>query len=239
MRMEHTQLQTLWPSHGLIDTWRCPEFTHLITWGGDPTTRLENLLKQTTENLWTAAYIAPQSSTTNLLEAVSAQVYEDGDVPADQVERACIVCVWSRPHCSWNLVAVISNIPTNLEDDLLDSLCLLSSGEEQTTADLVDGLGWYVNDTTFEGNITAPNEEVFAAMELIASLSVSPKPTVAQWNAWGTDPAFGFAFNGLFVTALNRYPGVTIAPVKISNPFLTPREGVFTRILNLFKKDKS
>lgn len=240
MKVEHPQLQALWPASGFIDTWRCPDFAHLISWGGDPNALLEGLLKHTTENLWTAAYIIPHASTTNLLDAISAQVYEEGDMHSpDQLEQSCAVCVWSHPNCQWNLVAVISNIPTNLDDDLLDGVCLLSTGEEQTTADLVDGLGWYVNDTLFEGNITVSNEDVFAAMDLIACLSVSPKPTAEQWNIWGTDPAFGFAFNGPFVTAINRYPGVSIAPVKISNPFITPREGLFTRILNMFKKDQS
>lgn len=240
MDFEHTQLQPLWPSHGFVDTWRCPEFAHLITWGGDPTTLLVNVLKQLTENLWTAAYCIPSNSTQDLLETLSAQVYEEGNAPSpEQSEQVCVVCVWSHPNGQWNLVAVISNTPTNLDDDLLDGVCLLSTAQEQTTADLVDGLGWYVNDTVVEGAITVPTEDLFAAMDLIASLSVLHQPTADQWNTWGTDPAFGFAFNGLFVPAINRYPGVCIAPVKIPNPFLTPRERVFTRLLSIFKKEKS
>lgn len=240
MKLEPNQLQELWPSQGFVDAWRCPELARLITWGGNPDTLVVDLLKQTTENLWTAAYLIPQNSTQNLLEAVCAQVYEEGDVQSpDQLEQACVVCVWSHPNCQWNLVAVISNIPTNLDDDLLDGVCLLSTGEEQTTAELVDGLGWYVNDTALENTITMSNEDLFAAMDLIASLSVVHQPTADQWNTWGSDPAFGFAFNGLFVPAINRYPGVCVAPVKIPNPFLTPREGILKRIVNLFKKDKS
>lgn len=240
MKLEHTQLQALWPSQGFVDTWRCPDYAHLITWGGDPDTLQRELLKQPTENLWTAVYLIPAPSTDSLLNTLRTKVHKEGDVQSpEELEQSCLMCVWSHPNGQWNLVAVISNIPTNLDDDILDGVCLLSTGEEQTTADLVDGLGWYVNDTAFEGNITASNEDVFAAMDLIASLPLPQHPTVTQWNTWGTDPAFGFAFNGLFVAAINRYPGVCIAPVKIPNPFLTPREGVFTRIANLFKKDKS
>lgn len=242
MKLEPNQLQELWPSQGFVDAWRCPKFAHLITWGGDPTQLLLDLFKQSTDDLWTAAYLIPQNSTQNLLDTLSAQVHEEGDVQSpDQLEQACAVCVWSHPNCQWNLVAVISNIPTNLDDDLLDGVCLLSTAQCQTTAELVDGLGWYVNDTALENTITMSNEDLFAAMDLIASLSLSVahQPTADQWNTWGSDPAFGFAFNGLFVPAINRYPGVCVAPVKIPNPFLTPREGILKRIVNLFKKDKS
>lgn len=240
MKLEHTQLHRLWPSNGFVDNWRCPEFAHLITWGGDPIQLLVDLFKQTTDNLWTAAYVLPHCSTQTLLETLSAQVYEEGDVQSpEQFEQACVVCVWSHPNREWNLVAVISNIPTNLDDDIFDSVCLLSTAQEQTTADLVDGLGWYVNDTAFEGNITASDQDVFTAMDLIASLPLPQQPTIFQWNTWGTDPAFGFAFNGLFVPAINRYPGVCIAPVKMPNPFLTPREGILTRIFSILKKEKS
>lgn len=244
MKLEHPQLQALWPSQGFVDAWRCPDYTQLITWGGDPDTLLRELLRHNTQDLWTAAYLIPAPSTDNLLNTLRTQVYEEGDVQSpEELEQSCLMCVWSHPNGQWNLVAVVSNIPTNLDDDILDSVCLLSTGEAQTTADLVDGLGWYVNDTHHDWNnnhaSVIPDQDIFAAMDLIASVPLLSQSTVDQWNAWGTDPAFGFAFNGHFVVMINRYPGVCIAPVKIPNPFLTPRKGLWTRLLSIFKKDKS
>lgn len=237
MKIEHT-LQKLWPSQGFVDNWRCPEQGHVITWGGNGDTLTRDLLKHSTQDLWTAVYIVPQHSTSNLLSTLQNQVYEEGDVQSpEQFEQVCLMCVWSLPDCAWNLVAVISNIPTNLDDDILDSVCLVGTGQ-QTTAEVVNGLGWYINDTHHNWQpdqpSVIPNDVVFAAMDLIASLPIPLINTATRWNTWSVDPEFAFAFTGYFLTMINRYPDVNIAPVS------KPREHLFTRWLRaLFKKDHS